>query len=199
LLFIVQPFVSTSCFFFAVAIAAFAGCGMMAAVYSQMLIDRVKDIICDDTKGTITRWTAVKEILLTEKIAYEVELHTSMLLVHPENRAKLGVNPYNAHRVGAFIKSVGADLKQLSNAVAFELNPLDPARSNQIGFNRSLVDNAGGLLAPLTGGERYLTVSCGHTAQWVKAVNARCTSPQKQLLGSAGFMSPEELGNMIRA
>ena len=84
----------------------------MAEVYSQMVINKVKDIICDDTKGTITRWTAVKELLLAEKIAYEVELHSSMLLVHPENRAKLGVNPHNAHRVGASIKSVGADLKQ---------------------------------------------------------------------------------------
>jgi hypothetical protein len=166
----------------------------MAEVYSQMVINKVKDIICDDTKGTITRWTAVKELLLAEKIAYEVELHSSMLLVHPENRAKLGVNPHNAHRVGASIKSVGADLKQLSNSVAFELNPMEPARAQQIGFNRSLVDHAGGLLAPITGGERYLTVSCGHTAQWVKAVNARCPSPQKQLLGKGGFMSPEELG-----
>jgi hypothetical protein len=166
----------------------------MSMVYPQMVLDQVKGIIGDETKGSITRWTAVKELLLAEKIAYEIELHPSMLLVHPENRAKLGVNPYNAHRVGAFIKSVGADLKQLSNAVAFELNPMDPARSQQIGFNRSLVDHAGGFLAPITGGERYLTVSCGHTAQWCKAVNARCKSPQQQLLGKAGFMSPEELG-----
>ena len=81
-------------------------------VYPQMVLDQVKGIIGDETKGSITRWTAVKELLLAEKIAYEIELHPSMLLVHPENRAKLGVNPYNAHRVGAFIKSAGSDLKQ---------------------------------------------------------------------------------------
>ena len=47
----------------------------MSMVYPKMVLDQVKGIIGDDTKGTITRWTAVKELLLAEKIAYEIELH----------------------------------------------------------------------------------------------------------------------------
>ena len=48
---------------------------MMSSAYSHMLIDHVTAIIGDESEGTITRWTAVKDLLLTENIAY---------LVHPE-------------------------------------------------------------------------------------------------------------------
>ena len=41
--------------------------------------------------------------------------------IQPRNRGKLMLNAFNAHRNGSSIHRVGADLKELHGAVAFEL------------------------------------------------------------------------------
>lgn len=144
--------------------------------------------------GPLTMWNQIVEVLLQERIAYTVpDVHPSLFMVHPMNRSKLGVNPFNAHRLGARIKKVGADFQELSKATAFEAMPVEPQRSSQVAFNQALVDRSSGMLAPLNGGERYLTVGCGHTVQFCKAALSSCRTPEEELADSTGCLNVQHL------
>ena len=123
---------------------------MSATHYPAEVVDEVNAILSQDPKvvGPITMWKQALAVLTKAKISYEVEnVHGRLFLVHPHNRSKLGVNAYNVHRVGALIKRVGADLNEVKKATAFELHPSDPKRSDQVSFNRKLVDRADGMLS----------------------------------------------------
>ena len=150
----------------------------MAAFYPKPLVDRVQSII-DSNAGPVKRFNSIMQILLEQKIAYVTQdVSAKLMLVHPENRSRLGVNPHESHRKGAHIAAMGADLQLLGRSTAFELAPADPIRARQVQFNKRLVDNSGGMLAPVNGSERYLSVGSSHTSQFVKAVLAGCSSPQ---------------------
>ena len=119
--------------------------------YSQVLVEKIQSIIDKDPKvvGPITKWGLVLDILKVHKIAYVVEdIDPDMMLVHPDNRSKLGVNPFNAHRVGAYIHRVGADMELLTKATCSELSPIEATRKRQIDFNHQLVSSSAGMLAP---------------------------------------------------
>jgi hypothetical protein len=59
--------------------------------------------------------------------------------------------------------------------------PLQPKKKEQIAFNEALVNNASEMLAPVNGQEKFLSVSCGHTAAFCKAANHGCKTFQEQL------------------
>jgi len=161
---------------------------------SNALVERVQKLMGSTDEGPITKWTNVIEILKGEQLAYVApKIAPTDLLVHPDNRAKLGVNPHNAHRTGAYIKKMGADLDLLKKATAFEVCPYEPKKSEQLGFNRKLVAQSNGLLAPVSGTERFLTVGCGHTAAFCKAAMAGCTTPQQTLADKAGCLNVQHL------
>ena len=150
--------------------------------------------------GPITKWSNVLDVLFQEKIAYTVdEVHTDYFLVHPDNRSKLGINAFNSQRQGAYIIRVGADLQLLATSTAFELSGLEPARSDQLRFNHKLVDKADAMLAPVTGKERYLTVSCGHTTAFCRAGNASCKTTELDLQDSFGRLNAQSLGRTYAA
>ncbi len=81
-------------------------------------------------------------------------MYCSDLAVHLENKAKLGMNHFRAHRVGSCAKQVGTDFAELASATAFYLSPEPNAREKKIQFNQKLVVRSGGMLAPASGGER---------------------------------------------
>ena len=127
---------------------------MAAQYYSQAMVDKVNMILMSGT-GPITKWSNMLDVPFQEKIAYTVdEVHTDYFLVHPGNRSKLGINAFNSHRRGAYIIRLGADLQLLAKSTAFELSGLEPARSEQLGYNHTLVDKADGMLVPVVGKER---------------------------------------------
>ena len=102
------------------------------------------------------------------------------------NREWLLTSPHNAHKNGADIKSAGADLEQLSNAYCVELSESGARRDAHIAKNQALVQRAEGLLAPVTGVERFISVGCGHTSQFCKLADvgdATC-EPSLQIPGA---------------
>ena len=164
--------------------------------YSQVLVEKIQSIIDKDPKavGPITKWGLVLDILKVHKIAYVVEdIDPDMMLVHPDNRSKLGVNPFNAHRVGAYIHRVGADMELLTKATCSELSPIEATRKRQIDFNHQLVSSSAGMLAPVSGAERYVSLGCGHTAQFIKAVRANCTTPQPSIADDSGRLNIQRI------
>ena len=69
------------------------------------------------------------------------------------------------------IKMVGADMTQLTNAVAIELAQAGAARDQQFKANARLVKSAHGLLPAITNDERFASVGCGHTVAMCKLAN----------------------------
>ena len=84
--------------------------------------------------------------------------------------------------MAAIIHSIGADRKALNNAVCFELADAGRQRSINIEKNEQLIARSKGLLACLSGEERFLSVGCGHTAAFVKLAKAggKTTAPSLQ-------------------
>lgn len=120
-------------------------------------------------KAPMEHYQLLMEILEEHKLKYVLqEVHPKFFLVHLANRDYLMMTPSNAHKRGADIKACGADLQMLTNAVCMELSESGPRRADHIAKNEALVKRAEGILAPLNGQERFITIGCGHTSQFCK-------------------------------
>ncbi|CAE6969732.1 unnamed protein product [Symbiodinium sp. CCMP2592] len=139
----------------------------------------------------VTQWKAVLDLLLKESLAWKATLEPSMLLVHQLNRSGLGVNGHNCHSKAAGILKAGFDKSYLHSS-CFQLSENPDLRARQVAFNQKQVEQAGGLLAPVNGTERYLSVSSGHTTQFLKALWAGCRTSEGSL-ATNGFLSKEVL------
>ena len=122
-------------------------------------------------------------MLRESKLAWSQKIHVERLLVHPENRGKTGINPYNAQKTGALILKLGADMGELVKSTCFEISPDSAKMQEQLKFNSQLVEAASGLLAPVCGVERFLTVSSSHTAAFCRSVLHGCKSPNWSIDG----------------
>ena len=56
------------------------------------------------------------------------------------------------------------------------MSAIEATREQQLAFNEAMVQQAGGLLAPLNGAEWYVTVSSGHVSQFCKAALSGCNN-----------------------
>ena len=114
------------------------------------------------------------EFCRANKLSYRVKLHTSQVMCHPKNRGGLMLNPYNAHKNLDTVHKVGANMKELHAAVCVEVSGRPDVKASEIAANRNLIDASDGLLAPLSGEERVLSVGCGHMAGGCRAANNCC-------------------------
>ena len=105
----------------------------------------------------------------------------------------LGVNPHDAHEIIAKVKRIGADIEHLRKATAFELSPFPEEQQAQRNFNVKLVERSGGLLAPISGEERLLTVACSHFSQGCRAALAGCKTPEADLKNPDGTINVQSL------
>ena len=101
----------------------------------------------------------------------------------------MGINAYNVYRNLIIITTIGADREHLRKSTAFEMFPVGDKRSEQIAFAEHLVNHAGGLLAPPTGKEKYLTVASSHFSAGCRAVAAGCTTSEADLRDQSGFLN----------
>ena len=72
------------------------------------------------------------------------------------------------HENGEKTHYAGADLDELKGAYAFEISKLQGRREMQLNTNKKIIQRAEGLLADVTGRERFCTVSCSHISQFCK-------------------------------
>ena len=84
-------------------------------------------------------------------------VHPSLFLVHKANRGGLGLSPFSVHKNASAIASVGANKSKLDCAFAIELAPNGEQHTTNLRFNQILVSKANGLLAEVTGKEKFLT------------------------------------------
>ena len=128
--------------------------------------------------------------LRSHNLAYSIDkVAPKHFLTHPKNRGGLMLSPHNVHRNAARIHQAGADRSQLTNAVCIEIAPSGNMRDEQLSKNRALIDRSAGLLAPINGSERYLTLGCGHTVAFCKTAAAGGPTSQKVLqTGDGGLI-----------
>ena len=150
--------------------------------------------LLDTSQGLLGQWRHVLDVLLSNNVAFKAKVSVTSLLVHPQNRGGSGLQPFGMHHKGAKIVQCGASLDQLIGSVCFEMHPSEENRSKQIDFNRQLVASSNGLMSPILGGERYVTVSSTHTSQFCKALLNGCKTPEESLQDSNGNLSLEMLG-----
>ncbi|CAE7392483.1 unnamed protein product [Symbiodinium sp. CCMP2592] len=75
----------------------------------------------------------------------------------------------------------------LTDSIAIELSPLEDKRNEQIRANTDLSERSNGLLSPVLGSERAMTVSSSHTTAYLKASLMKCKRPN-----SGGSLSLED-------
>ena len=126
-------------------------------------------------------------------ISYEMFLHPSVMLVHDKNRGGLGLNWNEVHGNGKKIIKIGADLDLLQQSVCFELPTEPKKRDIKIEFNKQLVKSSCEMLAPLSGKERFCSVSTGHTVAFCRATSGRCITPEDDLKDDDGRLDPVAL------
>ena len=113
----------------------------------------------------------VKGLAIPKKhklLKHAQQVPPTLSLVHKEHRNRMMLNHWNVHKKGAGIYGIGADLKQLSVAICAELAPHGQTREDQLQANQNLLKKAGGLLAPISGDEQYLSLGCSHTVAFCK-------------------------------
>jgi hypothetical protein len=155
---------------------------------------KVKAIMAEES-GPLSKFLLCKEVLLNAKVGYFSILDVDTMLVHPANRGGLGINHFNAHQTGFKIHKVGADLSQLKQACCVEMHPVGVAKELEVACNQKLVAKSAGMLAPVTGQERYVSLSCGHTAAFCKAAKARCNTNIPGIADAAGKLDPNLLAS----
>ena len=130
----------------------------------------------------------IRNLLLNGQVAYYHHERPDAFLVHPANRGGLMVNAFDVHRKGSTMLKIGVQLSKLNEAVAFGIS-FDPCkRLTQFDLNKGLVESSQGMLAPVTGSERFLTVGSSHTVAFCRAVNSGCRTTIPEL-SSNGFLS----------
>ena len=97
------------------------------------------------------------------------------------------------HSKGEKVLFIGVDIEKLARATAFEMDPTGPEQQAQLRFNLQLVLDSNGLMAPLTGQERFLSVSCSHTTQFFRCVDANTKTPEGSLQDKDGRLNKQAL------
>lgn len=110
-------------------------------------------------------------------LAYKMMVKPSEVLTHPDNRAGQMLSALDCWNKGMKMWSVGVRKELLTSSVAFELAINTETREKQLQSNQRLIESSNGLLATISGQERFLSVSSSHMAAWLKAVGSGCAGP----------------------
>ena len=159
------------------------------------IVDFVNTTLKGDS-APLTKFLAIKAKLLETKVGRVDVVHVSDMLCHQSNRGGTGINPYNAHKQLARVHKAGANLSLLNQATCVELHPVGhPQRQQDIDWNKNLVSACKGMLADITGTERFQSLSNGHTTAGCRAANAGCKTTYKDISDAAGNINASMLKN----
>lgn len=151
---------------------------MEAAVKAE-----VEALMESTDQGVNSRLDRIIDVLKRNNLAWVATLKPSELLTHPENRGSTMCNPYDVHFKGEKILSTGLKPSLLpSSSVAIELSQVPATRNWQLQKNKDLVANSQGMLAAVSGQERYLTLGCSHFVQYCRALQSQALSPNGESL-----------------
>ena len=119
--------------------------------------------------GPVQKWLEIKKVLVDNNLAHYTKAKATEFVVHAQNRASTLINPFSMHVKGLEILRAGADKSWLDGAVCIELPAAIDKRKKEVAPCENLVA-ASPYLASLTGKDRFASLSCGQTTQFVKAI-----------------------------
>ena len=161
----------------------------LAMTVPQEVASKIEALLKDESQGMLQRWKDIKKLLLDSGCAYMTRATAESFVIHPANRGGVLLNPMALHQKGKDIVLAGGDVSMLSHATAFELDPVDAKRQVQLQPMVELASSSS-LVPPVLGKERFATVSCSHTCQFVKAVKLGCKTNEERLQDQAGHLGP---------
>ena len=102
--------------------------------------------------------------------------------MHHQNRSGMMLNSFDCHKTGLAALRVGWQEAKLCESLCIEISAKTQKKEAQVGAMRSLVLSAENRLAPVSGRERFRTVSSSHISQFAKAVHfGQCSSELPEL------------------
>ena len=141
----------------------------------------------------LSMWNSIVQVLKQSKLAWTAVLRADCMLVHPANRGGMGVNPHACHAKAASLMKTGWDASFLHSSFCFEVSDDPAVRQAQFSFNQEIVSQSAGLLGAVGQHERHLSVSAGHTSQFVKAAAHGCKTSEATLADSTGKLNVQAL------
>jgi hypothetical protein len=161
---------------------------------SEELRAEVQSIMDDNAMPILSGLQKIMQLCVKHKVGWYAKHHPSEVACHESNRGRLGINPHNAHRNGARMHKIGCDPKLLeASACMFEMSRDPETKARQIAFNERLIAISGGLLAPLTGAERFISVGTGHTVAFCRAAIHGCKTLLTQIADADGTINKRKL------
>lgn len=155
----------------------------------QNVAEKVESLLKDESQGMLQRWKDIKQLLLDNGCAYMTRATAESFVVHPANRGGVLLNPMALHQKGRDIVLAGGGVSMLSNSTAFELDPVQAQRQTQLKPMVELAKSSD-LVPQVLGKERFATVSCSHTCQFVKAAKLGCKTNEEKLQDQTGHLGP---------
>ena len=137
------------------------------------MVDRFLDAEAPLKMGSEAFHDRVVSLLLEEKLASKKKLDTRVVGVHPDNRERQGLVPYEAHQLLSLIAPNGWSWSKV-NALASEVPPGEIGDAWRA-FNRDLIASTDGLLPPIDTTMMEAASGCGsHTTAAVNLMHFGC-------------------------
>ncbi|CAE7253374.1 unnamed protein product [Symbiodinium sp. CCMP2592] len=129
--------------------------------------------ILDSEEGVNVRIQKLFKLFLDSGLARHETVPPSAVLVHPSNRGGSMINGHDVVAKGELLTKQGVRLDLLeASSVAFTLSKHPDKRNAQVAANQALASSNPDLLAPPSGGERYLSVGSSHSTAYMRALLA---------------------------
>ena len=141
----------------------------MAAISRELraVVNELLQIL-EATGNIIAIVNKILKVLEDAGFIYRVRLHSSLVIVHRENRDCCGVGAHDVHELLDLLADVGFD-DELIDGICIEIDPKD------VSFNKVLIDEADGMLGSSAdlGKARFASVSASHTNWGLRCINAQ--------------------------
>ncbi|CAK9097021.1 Uncharacterized protein SCF082_LOCUS45533 [Durusdinium trenchii] len=139
---------------------------MDRAVVAQL--ERIKN---DQSLAVNLKMQQILAVLEEKGCMYTQKIPPALLLVHSQNRSGIMINSHDAHKVGLAALKVGFQEPKLVDSLCVEVHQDQVKKQVQMSAMKSLVNASEGRLAPVTGLERFATLSSSHISQFLKAAH----------------------------
>ena len=119
----------------------------------------------------------IVDLCIKADLAYKKNILGRHCGIHPENRARTGVDPFNAQNLTLKISLQGYSESKLENSMGFEKAAPGPAASAQEAFMARNFQMSNGYLKEISYNDaEYLPVTCSHTFAALNIIEAGSTS-----------------------
>lgn len=124
----------------------------------------------------------ILQLLSDKGCMYTQVLQPHLLIVHSQNRSGMMLNSFDCHEKGLMALKVGWQESKVADSYCFEMSQNKAKKDSQMSAMQKLVQSSEKRLAPVTGQERFMTVSCSHMSQFAKAAGSgQCVSELPEL------------------